>query len=136
MKKYYLNLLTIIMVIIASFGLTSCNNSDDNDNSQISKIVGVWLLSDDEFILTFNTDGTGLAQEFHYKIRDDKSSERIISDEWPISYIYDEKNSKLTIIGYDGHDEITVFNVYTLQDNYLSIHEIGGKNRKETYVRI
>lgn len=137
MKKYYWNLLTIMMMVItASFGLISCNDDDDNEKSYKSNIVGSWLLSDDEFILTFYADGTGLAQEFHYENWPDKSGNKIISDEWPISWIYDEKNSKLTIIGYDGEDDVTIFYVYTLQDDYLVISDTGGRFGKETYIRM
>lgn len=64
MKKYLLNLTTILMVAIMSGGFVSCGDDDDDNGNgvTISSIVGSWsgIGPDDDYItITFKNDGMG-----------------------------------------------------------------------------
>jgi heat shock protein HslJ len=73
MKKFYLNLLTTLMVAILSIGLMSCSSDDDNDfNFSNETLYGTWQITKvktsetdpyttwmlNTTTATFNSDGT------------------------------------------------------------------------------
>jgi len=74
MKKYYLNMMTALMVAILSVGFASCSSDDDDDDFNYPKesLYGTWKMSEvkmsenDSYIswpmkattATFNSDGT------------------------------------------------------------------------------
>ena len=74
MKKYYLNMMTALMVAILSFGFASCSSDDDDDDFNYPKesLYGTWKMSEVKMsesgsyiswpmkatTATFNSDGT------------------------------------------------------------------------------
>jgi len=74
MKKYYLNMLTALMVAILSVGFASCSSDDDDDDFNYPKesLYGTWKMSEVKMsetgsyiswpmkatTATFNSDGT------------------------------------------------------------------------------
>lgn len=74
MKKFYLNMMTALMVAVLSVGFASCSSDDDDDDFNYPKesLYGTWKMSEvkmsenDSYIswpmktttATFNSDGT------------------------------------------------------------------------------
>ena len=95
MKKYLLNLMTILMVTIVSVGFVSCGGDDDDD--EIS-IVGTWRCDwsdgDGYTILTFNSNGLGnLTKRGEGKTRNEM-----------FKYAFDTKTMTLILMFWDDED--------------------------------
>lgn len=125
MKTRLLNLLAILMVTMMSVNFMSCSSDDKEDKKEV-KIEGTWLLSGDELIYVFNSDGTGYGIEYVY--RDGKM---VITDRWDIAYVYDENKGTLVYIEV-GDTE--VWDVIALTESSLVVRE-QGENRTLTFIR-
>lgn len=103
-KKSLLHLMTIMMVVMLSFGFSSCSSDDEEEDYGYSSfILGSWQTEDEYFSteLSFNANGTcnelmemkgvSLAAKIRY------------------SGTYNVKGDKLTINwkGYEGWDPLT-----------------------------
>ena len=125
MKKYLLNLTTILMVAIMSGGFVSCGDDDKEDaieNTQSSSIIGTWtwIERDGSYTfsmrITFNSDGTyrSIIQEnssndeeygkWTYDTNDYRLTLTTISGEKPEAVTFTVKwhGNKMTLIDPDG----------------------------------
>ena len=118
MKKYYLNMMTALMVAILSFGFASCSSDDDDNNGSSSKIVGVWYETYYWDTGTFsgnpNTWHTwGFVSPYVHEFKVDKTYKKYNS-------ISDYKAGKVDVSG-----------TYTFDGQYLAVN--GGFKRKITF---
>lgn len=124
------------MLLAAMCTLTACGNDDDKNEPRTETktdevtLVGTWRWAYDETEfnqLVLFADGTGLGQEWVI----DNGREQC-KDEWEISYVYDKKNSRLTIVEMvDG--DIRNYEVVSHNARQLVLRQRG---QVETYVRV
>ena len=100
MKKIFLNLLTILMVVIMSVGFVSCSKDDDGKKEDEVSLLGTWSLKfgpNDYCLLTFYQNGTVKYQEYD-------------AGEWEEEdiYSYTYSNGILRLTNENGKERETV----------------------------
>lgn len=111
-------LVYFIVAIVLGVSCTSCSDSDEQE-SDVSGIVGTWKMDDngDYLIYTFNANGTGIGKEIY---QDDD----YVDDVWNITYTYNEETKVLKICEEDG--DIDIYTVVVLNGNKLIIEDEDG----------
>lgn len=111
-------LVYFIVAIVLGVSCTSCSDSDEQE-SDVSGIVGTWKMDDngDYLIYTFNANGTGIGKEIY--LDDD-----YVDDVWNITYTYNEETKVLKICEEDG--DIDIYTVVVLNGNKLIIEDEDG----------
>lgn len=111
-------LVYFIVAIVLGVSCTSCSDSDEQE-SDVSGIVGTWKMDDngDYLIYTFNANGTGIGKEIY---QDDD----YVDDVWNITYTYNEETKVLKICEEDGN--IDIYTVVVLNGNKLIIEDEDG----------
>ncbi|CAK7083824.1 MAG: hypothetical protein PARBA_03710 [Parabacteroides sp.] len=122
-------LFVALLLAMVCIGLSSCNKDKDNDEGDYvsSALVGTWKCpfdSEEEWFV-FKADGTG----YTWDVWEGKSSSKC-----PITYVFNEKTSILTI-AYDEDDvESDSAEVVLLTDKKLILH-YNGEEDTITYYR-
>lgn len=109
-------LVYFIVAIVLGISCTCCSDNDEQE-SEVSEIVGTWRMDDNGgyLIYTFNANGTGTGKEIYDDYEDDV---------WNITYTYNEETKVLEIREEDGN--IDVYTVLVLNDNKLIIEDEDG----------
>ena len=119
-KNYFLNLLTIMMVVFLSIAFVSCSKGDDSLQDEIiTSILGNWRCdwgstARSFTAYTFNSDGSGVMY--------DKGNPGE-----PFTYVYDKQNN-VVIITYSPYDKDTLL-VSKVTSNYIVLNG-------EEYIRV
>ena len=143
MKTNLFNKSRIAVVLLSAIvTLTSCpgddktNSGDDNPTinptptPMPSTIVGTWQLQDDEIIYNLKSSGWGYAEEFVYR-----NGKKIVTDEWPLSYIYDENKKSLTITEWFDSNDVTEYTVQSISATNLIVYN-KSRQMTETYTKV
>lgn len=130
-------LCVLLLAAAVAPALTSCGDDDNKKNEPQTEtktdeatLEGTWrwTIDEQEFNqLVFFGDGTGLGQEWEIN-----NGTEQCTDEWEISYVYDKKNSRLTIVEMvDG--DIRNYEVVSHNARQLVLRQ---RSQVETYVRV
>lgn len=117
MKKFLLNLMTILMVAIISIGFASCNKDDEEDkkpnNEELTAIVGTWVETGDSgiklyLVLLANGHGSWEVEQNKGRIENDGEFTYTYKDHViTISYVDSNTIEKLHVIGLTD-DTLTI----------------------------
>lgn len=140
MKKFYLNLLAVLAMVVTCVGFASCSSDDDDDDnkkdnienitgsndgsSTSNSLVGTWRhnLSDGTGYVTcvFNADGTGYSQEF--------DEGRPFSPDF-FTWVYNSKTKMLNMIYPDEDNYVETWIVKTLNSrSMILVDEYGDED--------
>ncbi len=117
MKKFLLNLMTILMVAIISIGFASCNKDDEEDkkpnNEELTAIVGTWVETGDSgiklyLVLLANGHGSWEVEQNKGHVENDGEFTYTYKDNViTISYVDSNTIEKLHVIGLTN-DTLTI----------------------------
>ncbi len=139
-KRIINNLITITLLLGVMVNFTSCG-PDDDDNQPTSTsnpdspvvtnpLVGAWQLQDDEIIYNLKANGRGYAEEFIYE-----NGKKVVQDEWPLSYVYNESTKALTITEWFDENDITEYTVQNISSTNLVVYN-KSREKIETYTKV
>jgi lipoprotein len=137
MMKKYLNILSVIAVLVMTFSFYGCGGDDDNNEPDVPEnvdpLIGTWTQSEDGINcrLTFNSDHSGsitMTQTENVETSDTKAGVTITMTEtfnWSVSV--DSSSNKWLETIHTGGDVIfgTGSVVYMLANNTLAIDNWG-----------
>ena len=112
-KSIFLSMLAMIMVAMLSI---ACSSDDSNDDNSSSGVVGKWVKQEesDQFILVFNSGGSGTWVEMRRGKYEDTAAFVYIPD--------GDKKGKLILTYSD--DEIEVW-YYMIEEKTMFLYERG-----------
>lgn len=134
MKKFYLNLLAVLALVVTCVGFASCSSDDDDDknkdgeNAIAGSIVGTWRssISDGEGYMTyvFNSDNTGYSQEF--------DEGRLHNPDF-FTWMYNSNTKVVSMIFPDEDNYVETWTIKSISSKSITIIDEDGY--EETYTR-
>lgn len=112
-------------MVVLCVGFTSCSKSDDEPSSNNTAILGTWAedSSVEQFIYTFNSDGTG-----NFEIYNGTALEKSTSLTYKVS------GTTLTISGGGETSTMTIKELTETKLTLTSTYVENGKTQTETLV--
>lgn len=109
MKNKISNFITFIVLVGMMITFGSCKKDKDSVN-----LIGTWNVTTNaqegslSMDITFNTDGSGTLKGLWKDLSGTGESEEMFS---PFNYNFDEKNSAVTLIDANNHNDIAIMQV-------------------------
>ena len=118
-------LFTTLVMVVLCVGFASCSKSDDEPSSNNTTIVGTWAedSSVEQFVYTFNSDGTGKREIFN-----GTTLERSTALAYKVS------GTTLTITGGGETTTMTIKELAETKLTLTSTYLEDGKTQTETFV--
>lgn len=132
MKKFYLNLLAVLALVVTCVGFAACSSDDDDDkdgeNAIAGSIVGTWRssISDGEGYMTyvFNSDNTGYSQEF--------DEGRLHNPDF-FTWVYNPNTKVVKMIFADEDDYVETWTIKSQGSKTITV--VNEDGYEETYTR-
>lgn len=118
-------LFTTLVMVVLCVGFASCSKSDDEPSSNNAAIVGTWAedSSVEQFVYTFNSDGTG-----KFEIYNGTTLEKSESLTYKVS------GTALTITGGSETSTMTIKELTDTKLTLTSTYVEDGKTQTDTFV--
>lgn len=118
-------LFTTLVMVVLCVGFASCSKSDDEPSSNNAAIVGTWAedSSVEQFVYTFNSDGTGKWEVYNGTTLEQSTS-----------LTYKVSGSTLTITGGGETGAMTIKELTETKLTLTSTYVENGKTQTETIV--
>jgi len=115
---------TLVMVVLC-VGFASCSKSDDEPISNNISIVGIWAenSSVEQYVYTFNSDGTGKWEEYNGTTLENSTS-----------LTYKVSGTTLTITGGGETTTMTITELTETKLTLTSTYVEDGKTQTDTFV--
>ncbi len=112
-------------MVVLCVGFTSCSKSDDEPSSNNAAIVGTWAedSSVEQFVYTFNSDGTGKFEIYNGTTLDKSTS-----------LTYKVSGTALTITGGGETSTMTIKELTETKLTLTSTYVEDGKTQTDTFV--
>lgn len=132
MKKFYLNLLAVLALVVTCVGFAACSSDDDDnkdgENAIAGSIVGIWRcsISDGEGYMTyvFNSDNTGYSQEF--------DEGRLHNPDF-FTWVYNPNTKVVKMIFADEDDYVETWTIKSQGSKTITV--VNEDGYEETYTR-
>ena len=120
-----IRLFTTLAIVVLCIGFSACSKSDNEPSSNNAAIVGIWgeESSIEQYVYTFNSDGTGKWEVYNGTTLDDY-----------ISFTYKVSGTTLTITGGSQVASMTIKEVTETKLTLISTFLDNGETEIETFV--
>jgi len=118
-------LFTALVMVVLCVGFASCSKSDDEPSSNNAAIVGTWAegSSVEQYVYTFNSDGTGKCKVYNGTTLDKSTS-----------LTYKVSGSTLTITGGGETSTMPIKELTETKLTLTSTYVEDGKTQTDTFV--
>jgi len=118
-------LFTTLVMVVLCVGFASCSKSDDEPSSNNTAILGTWAEepSEEQFVYTFNSDGTGKFEIYNGTTLDNSTS-----------LTYKVSGSTLTMTGGGETSTMTIKELTETKLTLTSTYVEDGKTQTDTFV--